>query len=197
MYGNLKIFAGIAAFDDYAHHLRTMFMPVLPYGGTLWIIRVVLIVAVIVHVWAAFALWARAQGARTTRYVAKEAAKRTLKTKWMRWGGVAILLFVIWHLFQFTWLKINVGSLVAGDSIGQLVISSFQVWWLTLIYLLAMIALGLHIYHGVWSASQTLGWANTARARVAWKAVAHVLAFVIAVGFILPPLAILAGFVKG
>lgn len=197
MYGNLKIFAGTEAFDEYALHLRTMFTPILPFGGMLWIIRVVLLVAVVVHIWAAFTLWARAQGARSTRYVAKEAAKRTLKTKWMRWGGVALILFIIWHLLQFTIVKFNVGSENAGHSAGALVVSSFQVWWVTLIYLLAMVALALHLYHGVWSASQTLGWANTARARRAWKATAHVLAYVIAVGFIVPPLAILAGIVKG
>ncbi len=197
MYGNLKIFGGINAFDEYALHLRTMFMPILPFGGALWILRVVLIVAVAIHIYSAFVLWARAQGARTTPYVAKEAAKRTLKTKWMRWGGVAIALFVIWHLIEFTWFKLNVGSIPAGDSIGQLLISSFQVWWMTLIYILAMIALGLHLYHGVWSASQTLGWANTARARRAWKSTAHIVAGVVVIGFIVPPLAILAGLVKG
>jgi succinate dehydrogenase / fumarate reductase cytochrome b subunit len=195
--GNLKIFGGTQAFDEYAHHLRTLLTPLLPFGGVLWIIRVLLIVALVVHAYAAFYLWGRANGARTTRYVAKEAAKRTLKTKWMRWGGVAILLFVVWHLLQFTIVKFNVGTGAAGDSAGRLVVSSFQVWWVTLIYLLAMIALGLHLFHGVWSASQTLGWANTARSRRAWKATAHVLSIVIAVGFIVPPLAILTGLVKG
>ncbi len=197
MYGNLKIFGGTGAFDEYAHHLRTMLTPILPYGGLLWIIRILLIVALFVHVYSAFYLWSRAQGARTTRYVAKQAAKRTLKTKWMRWGGVAILLFVIWHLLQFTIVKFNVGPDATNGSPGMLVVSSFQVWWVTLIYLLAMIALGLHLYHGVWSASQTLGWANTARSRAAWKATAHIVAIVMAAGFIVPPLLILVGILKG
>jgi succinate dehydrogenase / fumarate reductase cytochrome b subunit len=197
MYGNLKIFGGTPAFDEYAHHLRTMLTPILPFGGVLWIVRVVLIVALVVHVYSAFYLWARANGARKTPYVAKQAAKRTIKTKWMRWGGVAIFLFVIWHLLQFTWVKFNLGPEAADGSAGRLLVSSFQVWWVVLIYVLAMIALGLHLYHGVWSASQTLGWANTARSRRAWKVTAHVLALVIAVGFIVPPLTILAGLVKG
>ena len=197
MYGNLKIFAGVPAFDDYAHHLRTMFTPILPFGGFLWLFRALLVIAIIAHIYAAITLWGRANGARTTRYVAKEAAKRSIKTKWMRWGGVAILLFVIWHLLQFTIVKFNVGPDKVGDSPGQLVISSFQVWWVVLIYILALIALGLHLWHGVWSATQTLGWAGNARARARAKAIATIIALVTSIGFALPPLAILFGIVKG
>ncbi|MGW5242069.1 succinate dehydrogenase cytochrome b subunit [Monashia sp. NPDC004114] len=198
MYGNLKIFGGVAEFDDYALHLRTMFTPFLPFGGLLWILRVLLVVALVVHAWSAFYLWSRARGARTTRYVAKEAAKATLRSKVMRWGGVAILLFLVWHLLQFTILKFNVGpDAVSGDSAGQLVISSFQVWWVVLIYLLALVALGLHLWHGVWSAAQTLGWTGSARTRRRAKYQATIIALVISVGFALPPLAILFGIVKG
>jgi len=197
MYGNLKIFAGVAAFNEYAEHLRTMFTPFLPYGGFLWLFRVALIVALVAHAWAAFSLWSRARGARTTRYVAREAAKATIKSRMMRWGGVALLLFVVWHLLQFTILKCNVGSVAAQGSPGLLVISSFQVWWVVLIYLLALVALGLHLYHGVWSATQTLGWAGNAAARRRAKTLGTVIALVTSVGFALPPLAILFGLVKG
>lgn len=197
MYGNLKIFGGVAPFDDYAHHLRTMLTPILPFGGLLWIVRALLVIAVVAHVYAALVLWGRAHGARSTRYVAKAAAKASIRTEWMRWGGVAIFLFVIWHLLQFTWLKFNVGTLTAGGSPGLLLISSFQVWWVTLIYLLALVALGLHLWHGVWSAAQTLGWTNSAKARGIAKATAGVVALIVAVGFALPPLAIMFGIVKG
>lgn len=197
MYGNLHIFSGVKAFDDYALSLRTMFTPILPFGGFLWILRALLVLAVLGHLWAAFHLWSRANGARASRYYAKEAAKAAAKSKMMRWGGVAILLFVIWHLLQFTWVKFNVGPDRAGGSVGLLVISSFQVWWVALIYVLAMIALGLHLWHGVFSASQTLGFSTTAKARTRARATATVIALVTAVGFILPPLAILFGFVKG
>ena len=115
----------------------------------------------------------------------------------MRWGGVALLVFLVWHLLEFTWLKLNVGTLSAGDSVGLLVISSFQVWWMVLIYAVAMFALGMHLWHGVWSASQTLGWAVSAKARARAKATATVIALVVSVGFMLPPLAILFGLVKG
>jgi succinate dehydrogenase / fumarate reductase cytochrome b subunit len=197
MYGNLKIFGGVDAFNEYAEHLRTMFTPFLPYGGFLWLFRVALIVALVAHAWAAFSLWSRANGARTTRYVAREAAKATIKSRMMRWGGVALLLFLVWHLLQFTILKFNVGSVAAQGSPGLLVISSFQVWWVVLIYLLALVALGLHLYHGVWSATQTMGWAGNAAARRRAKTLGTVIALVTSVGFALPPLAILFGIVKG
>ena len=197
MYGNLKIFGGVAAFNEYAEHLRTLFTPFLPYGGFLWLFRVALIVALVAHAWAAFSLWSRAHDARTTRYVARQAAKATIKSRMMRWGGVALLLFLVWHLLQFTILKFNVGSVAAQGSPGLLVISSFQVWWVVLIYLLALVALGLHLYHGVWSATQTLGWAGNAAARRRAKTLGTVIALVTSVGFALPPLAILFGIVKG
>lgn len=198
MYGNLKILTGTEGFDDYAVHLRTLLMPVLPYGGFLWLFRAALIVALIAHAWAAFHLWSKARGARTTRYVAKEAARVTVRSQMMRWGGVALLLFLVWHLLQFTIVKFNVNSAVAaGDSPGRLVIASFQVWWVVLLYALAMIALAMHLWHGVWSAAQTLGWATSAKARVRARSTATVLALVVSIGFMVPPLAILFGLVKG
>jgi succinate dehydrogenase / fumarate reductase cytochrome b subunit len=197
MYGNLHIFSGVEAFDEYALSLRTMFTPILPFGGFLWLFRAALVVALVAHLWAAAQLWRRANGARTTRYAAKEAAKAAVKSKMMRWGGVAIVLFLIWHLLQFTLVKFNVGPDQVGDSPGALVISSFQVWWVTLIYVLAMIALAMHLWHGIFSASQTIGWSTTADARNRARVVATVIALVTSIGFILPPLAILFGIVKG
>lgn len=197
MYGNLKIFSGAEAFDKYAHALRSLLTPILPFGGVLWLLRALLILAVIAHVWAAAQLWRRANAARSTRYFAKEAARAALTSKTMRWGGVALVLFLIWHLLQFTIVKFNVGSAQVGDSPGALVISSFQVWWVVLIYVLAMIALAMHLWHGVYSASQTLGLSTTAEARGRARATATVIALVTSVGFILPPLAILFGIIKG
>ncbi|MGV1008709.1 MAG: succinate dehydrogenase cytochrome b subunit [Dermatophilaceae bacterium] len=200
MYGNLKIFAGPAAFNEYAEHLREMFMPILPYSGFLWILRVLLLVSVAVHAYAALFLWARARGARVDRYAVRSAAKGASRSLWMRWGGIALLLFVVFHLVQFTVPKVNVNAsvpnVVALATPYRLVVASFQVWWVVLIYVLAMAALALHLFHGVWSGAQTLGWTNSAHSRRVAKATGHVLATVIVVGFILPPLAIFFGLVK-
>jgi succinate dehydrogenase / fumarate reductase cytochrome b subunit len=200
MYGNLKVFGGQAAFDEYAHNLRTLGEPILPRTGFLSAFRAVLIVALVGHVWAAFSLWRRANGARSTRYAVRLAGAAAWRSKAMRWGGVALLAFLVFHLIQFTTNKVNFNPAVSDASIGsspyKLVVASFQVWWVVLIYLVALVALGLHLHHGVWSAAQTLGWTTSPAARVRAKAVAGTIALVTAVGFALPPLFILFGIVE-
>jgi succinate dehydrogenase / fumarate reductase cytochrome b subunit len=194
MYGNLKAFAGHDAYNEYAHHLRTIGEPMLPESGLLWVLRVVLVLALVAHVYAAVALWRRAGRARTQRYQVKRNRGSSFSSRWMRWGGVTILLFVIWHLLNFTVGKVNVTGGATNDPYNLLV-DSFGVWWLTLIYLVAMLALGLHLHHGTWSAAQTLGLTCTAASRRRAKAAGWVLAVVIAGGFSLVPLAVLSGII--
>ena len=197
MYGNLKLLSGEETYNTYAEHLRTFGEPILPYGGLLWILRVVLIVCLVGHLYAAFSLWARAGNARRTRYAA---ARSAMRTAWMRWGGVALLLFLIWHLIEFTIVKVSVNPDAQGADVinnpYQLVVASFQVPWTTLIYVLAMVALALHLAHGTFSAQQTLGWTGTPAGYRRAKAIGYGLAAVIAVGFIIPPLAISFGLIK-
>jgi succinate dehydrogenase / fumarate reductase, cytochrome b subunit len=195
MYGNLKVFAGHDAFNEYAHHLRTFGEPMLPENGLLWVIRVLLIVALVTHVYAATVLALRAQKARPTKYAVKKNIHSSLSSRTMRWGGVTILLFVIWHLMHFTVGKVNPAGGETNDPYN-LVVESFELWWMTLIYILAMLALGMHLHHGTWSAAQTLGLTGTARARARAKAAGWVVAVVIAGGFILVPLSILLGIVS-
>ena len=195
MYGNLKAFAGHDAFNEYAEHIREIGEPILPHEGALWIIRVVLIVALVVHVYAAMALWRRAKKARTTPYVMKKSTGANFASRMMRWGGVALLLFIIWHLLNFTVGKVNVTGGATNDPYN-LMVDSFSTWWLTLIYLAAMLALGAHLHHGVWSAAQTLGLTGTHGARMRWKRIAFTTALVISVGFSLVPIAVLAGIIS-
>ena len=119
----------------------------------------------------------------------------SFSSRWMRWGGVTLLLFIVWHLLNFTVGKVNVAGGATNDPYNLLV-DSFDVWWLTLIYLVAMVALGLHLHHGMWSAAQTLGLTNNASARRRAKTVGWVLAVVIAGGFSLVPLFVLAGVIS-
>jgi succinate dehydrogenase / fumarate reductase cytochrome b subunit len=118
----------------------------------------------------------------------------------MRWGGVTLLLFLVFHLIEFTIGKVNFNGSVSAASIGdspyRLVVASFQLWWVVIIYLVALAALGLHLQHGVWSASQTLGWTTSPGARRAAKTVAVAISGVVVLGFALPPLFILFGLVK-
>jgi succinate dehydrogenase / fumarate reductase cytochrome b subunit len=192
MYGNLKAFAGHDAYNEYAEHLRTLGEPMLPHSGFLWVMRVLLVVALVVHVWSALVLWRRASRARGTRYVMKRNRASSFSSRTMRWGGLAILLFLVWHLINFTIGKVNVAG-GATDDPYDLLVDSFDTWWLTVVYLLAMIALGLHLHHGTWSAAQTLGLTNNTRARRNAKTLGWVLAIVIAGGFSIVPIFVLAG----
>lgn len=193
MYGNLKVFSGQAAFDGYAHHLRVLGEPLLQYSGFLWIMRITLLVSVVLHVWAAVSLWRRARRARGTPYVKFRPVQATLSSRTMRWGGLAVLLFVVFHLLQFTTVTIEIGG--SFDSPYERVVAAFKTWYIVAVYALAMVALGMHLRHGIWSAVQTLGW-STRQRETAIKRTALVIALVIVVGFLAPPFSIYLGLVN-
>ncbi|NYG55102.1 succinate dehydrogenase cytochrome b subunit [Nocardioides perillae] len=195
MYGNLKVFAGQESFDSYAEHLREIGEPLLPYEGLLWIIRVVLLLSLVGHAYAAYTLWARAAKARTQRYTVKKAAGATLSSRTMRWGGTALLLFVVFHVLHLTTRTITPGS--NSDSPYERLVAGFQpeFWYVAAFYLLATAALAMHLRHGVWSASQTLGLTNSAAARRRANLAGYTLAVVVAGGFAIVPLAVLLGIV--
>ena len=195
MYGNLKAFAGHDAFNEYAEHLRTLGEPLLPYSGFLWVFRALLIVALVVHVYAAVKLWRRAGGARSQKYYVKKNKSSTFSSHWMRWGGVTILLFLIWHLLNFSIGKVNPQGGPTNDPY-DLMVDTFEVWWLTVIYLVAMVALAMHLRHGVWSASQTLGLTNNARSRRNANVLGLLLATLVAGGFSLVPLFVMFGVIS-
>jgi succinate dehydrogenase / fumarate reductase, cytochrome b subunit len=198
MYGNLKLFYGQQSFDDYARHLRTVGEPFLPFSGALWIIRVVLLVSVLTHIAAALTLWARSRratdGRGGWRYESgkgRRGVQRSYSSFTMRWGGVTIALFVVYHLLHLTTDTIHPGG--ASSSPYVRTVNGFEIWWVVLSYTAALIALGFHLRHGFWAAFATLG-ANTSpgRRRVlnAW---AVVVAAVITFGFLVPPWTVLFG----
>jgi succinate dehydrogenase / fumarate reductase, cytochrome b subunit len=197
MYGNLKAFAGHDSFNEYAHHLRILGTPMLPENGFLWIMRAGLLLALIVHVYAGLKLWRRAAKARTVKYQVKKHTGAIPASLILRWAGVAIFLFLIWHLLQFTIVKIDVsGTGVQTHDPYALMVASFQVWWMTLIYLAALTMLGAHLHHGFWAACQTLGFNGTARARTTSRRFSLVLALVITVGFAAVPVSVLLGIIE-
>ncbi len=195
MYGNLQAFAGHDAFNEYAEHLRTFGQPMLPYTGLLWVIRIGLVISLVVHVVAAVMLWRRARAARTVPYVMKKRTGATFASGLMRWGGVTILLFLVWHLANFTVGKVNVTGGPTDDPY-DLMVDTFSTWWITVIYLVAMAMLGAHLHHGIWSAAQTLGWTSHERSRVVAKQIAFTTAVIIAGGFSLVPIFVLAGVIE-
>ncbi len=191
--GNLKVFQGAAHFNAYAEGLRTLGAPFLPRGLLLWVARVVLVVAVGAHIWAAIAVTRASWGARPVGYHALEAVETTYAARTMRWGGVIIVLYVIYHLLDFTFGRVN-PSFVPGD-VYHNVIASFRVWPVSAGYVVAMVVVGLHVYHGLWSAFQTLGLNRPPTLR--WRrGVAGTVASLIAVGYISIPVAVLAGILR-
>jgi len=195
MYGNLKVFAGQESFDDYAHHLRTFGEPILPYGGLLWIVRVVLLASLVIHATAAYRLWIRASGARSVRYNVQRTVQASLSSRTMRWGGTALLLFVIFHLLHFTMRVVTPGG--DSDSPYQRLVNGFQPeqWWVAAIYLLAMGALAMHLRHGIFSASQTLGLTGSPEKARRANLAGYAVALVVAGGFAIVPLSVLLGIV--
>ncbi|EIV96069.1 succinate dehydrogenase/fumarate reductase cytochrome b subunit, b558 family [Frankia sp. QA3] len=192
MLGNLKIFFGPTDFDHYAHWLRTIGDPVLHESWYLWIQRFVLVVVVVLHAVSAYQLSRRDLKARPTKYSHHQRAKAGYATHIMRYGGITLALFIIYHILDFTTLTLNRHG-VDGDAYDN-VVSSFSVWWVTVIYIAAMIFLGLHIQHGFWSAAQTLGYNRPSRDRT-FKVAATSLAVLLTVGFLIVPVSVLAGLV--
>lgn len=195
MYGNLKMFAGAEAYNDYAHHLRVLGDPYLPYSGGLWILRVLLLVALIVHVAAAAQLWRRAKAARGTSYTSPKRLVSTYSSRTMRWGGIILLVFIVFHLLQYTTLTIQIGADYGAITPYERMVAGFANPFLYLFYLVAMILLAMHVRHGVWSALTTLG-ANRRRRTGTLNAIAIVVAVALVIGFMIPPTAILLGWIS-
>jgi succinate dehydrogenase / fumarate reductase cytochrome b subunit len=194
MVGNLKAFQGAEKLDAYAEFLREVGAPVFGHGQVLWLVRLVLLAAVVLHVVAAVQLTRLAREARPEGYargLAPDAS--TLASRTMRWGGVILLLFVVYHLLHFT-----VGSahpdFVPGGVYHNVTVA-FRSVAVTGVYLVAMTALGLHLAHGVWSAFQTLG-LNHPRYNRFRRPLAVILAVLVAAGFAAVPLAIALGLIR-
>lgn len=192
MFGNLKIFFGSGQFNSYAHWLRTIGEPFLHYEWALWIIRVVLVAAVVLHAVCAYQLSRRDQRARPVAYAHKR-PRASYATRTMRWGGIILALFIVWHLLDFTTLTVNKNAQPGHPY--ENVVATFHTWYGDVIYIVAMLALGLHIRHGFWSAAQTLGAGKATRDRVL-KGIANILALVLTVGFISVPVAVMTGVVS-
>lgn len=193
MLGNLKIFFGAEDFNSYADFLRRIGEPVLHYSWYLWVQRVVLVVALVLHIVTAYQLSRRDLRARPTKYAHKGRARASYATSTMRYGGVILGLFIIWHILDLTVGVLNPDY--RAHHPYQNVVADFGVWYVDIIYIVAMIALLLHIYHGFWSAAQTLG-ANRPNRDRALKVTARVLAVVIGVGFLIVPVSVMTGLVS-
>lgn len=187
MAGNLQVFLGPEAFNAYAEFLKSK-------PAVLWGVRAVLLFSVALHIWSAFTLWRLKNEARPVHYVTPLKPQiSSYASRTMYWSGPILLAFVIYHLMHFT---IGVGGtrFDAKDVYGN-VVAGFQVIPISLFYLVAMAMLCLHLYHGVWSAFQTLG-VNHPRWTPRLQLAAQAIGFLLFAGFSAVPLGVMTGIVK-
>jgi succinate dehydrogenase / fumarate reductase cytochrome b subunit len=191
MIGNLKIYLGAEEMDHYGEFLRELLEPLAPRTVVLWMLRIGLIVAFALHIHSAYSLTRMNRRARPDDYaggrdyVAADFASRT-----MRWTGVIVALFIVFHLADLTWGPAN-PSFVRGDPYNNLV-ESFERPVVALVYVLANVALGIHIFHGAWSMFQSLG-LNNPRFNHWRRRFAQAFAAIIVIGNVSFPVAVMVG----
>lgn len=186
--GNLLVYAGPARYNAYAAFLH--------FDDTLlWIVRSVLIVAVLLHITATVQLALRNKRARPVGYRRKEAINSSFASRTMYWSGPIVLAFVIFHLLEFTAGYIHPGSQFIRGDVYHNVVAGFSVWWVSAWYIFALILLGIHLRHGIWSMFQSVGYNHPKHTPLLKKA-ALVIAAAITLGYISIPISVLTGLVK-
>ena len=198
MIGNLKMYLGAEDINHYSHFLQTLLYPIVPKQVTLWILRAGLIAAVLLHIHAAYSLTVMNHKARSVKYQGpRDYQVANFASRTMRWSGIIIFLFLVWHLLDLTFGTVNgIGAdreFVRNDVYGNIV-NSFDRPVVSIFYILANLALGFHLFHGVWSLFQSMGWNNPKfNAWRRWLAIA--IAAIVVVGNVSFPIAVMAGVV--
>ncbi len=186
--GNLQIYLPPEKINHYSAALRSM-------PALLWGARITLLVSVFLHIWASWQLWLLQRAARPIGYVKKVNEHSTYASRTMVWSGPIILAFVIFHLLHFTFGVVHPGGRFIEHDVYNNVVTGFQVWPVSLFYIIAMIMLCYHLYHGLWSMFQTLGLSHPVYTPIL-RNLAKIVAILIAVGNISIPVAVLAGLIK-
>ena len=199
MIGNLKAFLpdsspGVPDIDLYSRFLRTMGEPILPYSVALWIVRIITGSALVLHVVCVFQLATRNRRARPVHYDRADYTEATTSGRWMLYTGSLLLLFLGFHLLQFTTGSIDVSRFVDGEVYGNL-FRAFHQWYFAALYLAAMAILALHLYHGAWSLFQSLGYDSPDRNR-GLRRLAVVIALGLALSFGAVPVAFFSGLMQ-
>lgn len=196
MYGNLKVFGGPEYFNAYSEGLRGLGAPIFGHTHLIWIGRLVLLAAVVLHVWAAWSLYQESTHARAVKYIKHTKIQASVAALYIRVGGVILLIFIIFHLMHFTWGVPGIHpDFSETDVYRNLVVGFSSYGYLPAIfYLVAMTALGFHLYHGTASLFQTLG-LNDHDAKPL-RVFSLCLAIVVAAGFAIVPLAVMFGLIS-
>lgn len=190
MAGDLKAFQGQEAFDAYALFIREFGYPLIPHQGFLWGMRIALLAAVGLHILAAWQLWTQSRDARAVGYEKESSQVFSYASRTMRWGGVIVLAFIVYHLLHFTTGTLH-PQFEHGAAYDNLVIG-FSSIPVSLFYLVAVGSLSLHLYHGIWSLVTTLGIEN-ARVERARRPAAAAISIALFVGYAIVPLAVMLG----
>jgi succinate dehydrogenase / fumarate reductase, cytochrome b subunit len=202
LFGNLKMYIGLIDedgesvydIDVYGEFLRDMLVPLVPRTYALWALRIVLVLALVLHLHAAYALTVQNRKARPVKYqTARDYQVANFASRTMRWTGIIVLLFIAWHLADFTWGWVN-PDFARGEVYRNLDASLSRIP-VAILYIVANIALGIHLFHGTWSLFQSMGW-NNPRFNTWRRGLATVIATVIVVGNVSFPIAVLAGIVE-
>ena len=201
MAGNLKLYlpahGGEEALDEYGAFLRSMGEPLFPHEGALWIIRAVLLVAIIAHIYGAIALTTRSKASRGKFSRSNlMGGLDSFATKTMLVSGLVLLLFIIFHLLDLT---MGVQPIAPGDfaegAVKANMIATFSRWPVTIVYVIAMCFLFLHLTHGIRLAASDLGIAG-AKWRQTFLILAYVIPAVVCIGNIVMPLSVALGLVS-
>lgn len=187
MIGNLQLFQGPEKLNHYAEMLQSL-------GAALWLARFVLLAAAVLHVTAAFQLWRLKNEARPQAYVKKANVATSYAARTMIWSGPIVGAFLIYHILHFTTGQALGDQFIKGD-VYHNVIVGFQNPAASFFYIIANILLAIHLYHGVWSMFQSLG-VNHPKYTPKLKTLAKVYGWVIGIGNVSMPLAVLVGLVK-
>ena len=186
MLGNLQVFMGANQMNAYAAMLKAN-------ATLLWGVRIVLLVAVILHIVAAVQLTRMSQRSRPEGYHYKDVIQADYAARTMRWSGPIIAVFVIYHLLHFTTGSVHPRFDV--HDVYRNVISGFRIWPVSLFYIIAMVALAFHLWHGVWSMFQTLGLINPKSDKIIHR-LAAIATLALVIGFISIPMAVLTGLIS-
>ena len=186
---NLLVFQGPEGLDAYARFLRST-------GKLLWVARGGLILAAVLHIDAAWQLTMRARASRPVSYEKRVPQVSTRAARSMRWGGVLLLVFIVFHLFHFTFGNAHPSAGTFNHAtVYANVVTGFPTVWLVLFYEVAIVALGFHLYHGVAAMMMSLG-ASHPRYTPLWRKTAAVIALLVTAGFMVIPLAVYFHFIR-
>jgi succinate dehydrogenase / fumarate reductase cytochrome b subunit len=197
LWGNLKIYDSPKTINDWGAFLRVFGDPVFGRSEVLWAIRVFLSVCLVLHIVAAVQLTRRDWASRPVGYQTRKSQESTYASRTMRWTGVLILLFIIYHVLDLTTGTLHPSNYAPFHE-GQIysnVVGDFRNWFIALIYVAAVSMLGLHLFHGIGSFFHTMG-LNNSRSNRLWRGVATAIAVLLTIGNIAIPVSVLTGIIK-